>query len=189
MTSQAANPHTAYKATQWTAAVGLVGAMLQVLGGVLETLDRVRPGEPSYELRTSAMGIVYLLLLGTLVALGRSSVLGRGRLPLIGLVTAGAGWVLSAVAQVVLQFDVDLAEKVLFPLATASVGVGMIVVGIVIIRIRRWHGWRRIIGLTCGLYPFVVLFPTFAATGSPNFLVLSGWGACWFALGLALWND
>jgi hypothetical protein len=65
----------------------------------------------------------------------------------------------------------------------------MTVVGVAIIRARRWRGWRRVIGLVCGLYPFLVLFPTFAATGGPNFLVLSGWGACWFALGLAVWND
>lgn len=189
LTSQAVNPATAPKEIRLAAAVGLVGALLQMFGGVLETLDRVRPGEPGYELRTFAMGIVYLLLLGTMVALARSGVLGRGRLPLIGLVTVGAGWVLSAVAQIVLQFDVELAEQILFPLATAWIGIGMIVVGVVIFRARRWRGWRRIIGLVCGLYPFVVLFPTFAAAGGPNFLVLSAWGACWFALGLALWSD
>jgi len=31
--------------------------------------------------------------------------------------------------------------------------------------------------------------PPFAVIGGPNFVVLSGRGACWFALGLAVWND
>jgi hypothetical protein len=40
--------------------------------------------------------------------------------------------------------------------------------------------------LLCGVYPFAVVFPVFAAVGEPSFLVLSGWGVCWLGLALAL---
>lgn len=186
---QDVNPATTPSTTRRLAALGLLGALLQVLGGVVETVDRVLPGEPGYQARTSAIGLAYLLFLATLVGIARSGATGNGRLPRLGLVTAGTGWVLYAVAQFVLQVDFDLAEQVIFPIATILIGVGMIVAGIGVFRSRRWSGWRRVVALICGVYPFVVLFPTFAATGEPSFLVLAGWGACWFAMALTLWKE
>jgi hypothetical protein len=75
----------------------------------------------------------------------------------------------------------------MFPAATVLVGIGMLVVGVGVLRARRWRGARRVVPLVCGLYPFLVLFPVFAASGGPNFLVLSGWGVCWALLSIALW--
>ncbi len=161
-------------------------AALQVLGGVIETVDRVRAGEPGFVLRTTVMAVAYLMLLVTALALARSGVAGRGRVARYGLVVAGAGWALSAAAQLVLRVDVDVAEQVLFPIATISIGAGMVAAGIGVVRAGRWRGWRHWAPLLCGLYPFVVVFPVFAAVGEPNFLVLSGWGACWLGLALAL---
>jgi hypothetical protein len=100
---------------------------------------------------------------------------------------AGAGWVLSAVAQLVLNIDSDVAEKALFPIATIAIGAGMLVVGIDVLRARRWSAWRRWVPLVCGVYPFVAIFPSFAAAGQPNFPVLTGWGLCWLFLAVALW--
>jgi hypothetical protein len=65
----------------------------------------------------------------------------------------------------------------------------MILAGIGVLRARRRRGWHRFVPLLCGLYPFAVIFPVFAATGAANFLVLSGWGACWLALAAALWRQ
>jgi hypothetical protein len=166
----------------------MVGAFLQIAGGILESVDRVLPGEPGFTSRTSVIGIAYLLLLAAVIGLGRTGAAGGGWPARVGLVVAGLGWVLSAVAQFVLSVDLDLAEKVLFPVATILIAVGMIVAGVGVLRAHQWTGWHRGAPLICGLYPLLVIFPVFAATGGPNFLVLSGWGACWLALGVSLWK-
>lgn len=172
----------------WLAGLGMLGGLVQILGGILETIDRVQPGQAGYEVRTSLMGLAYLLFLAPVAALSRSGLAEGRRTPRLGLIAAGAGWILYAVAQFLLQVDVNLAERVLFPIGTVIIGVGMITVGVGVLRSLRWTGWRRAVPLICGLYPFVVIFPSFASTGEPNFLVLSGWGVCWFALGAALWH-
>jgi hypothetical protein len=182
-------PATTRQTLRWTAAVGVVGALLQVLGGILETVDRVLPGQPGFVLRTSVMGIAYLMLLTAVIGLGRSGAAGTGRPARLGLVGAGLGWALSAAAQFVLTANADLAEKVLFPVATTLIGIGMLIVGVAVLRARRWRGWHRVTPLICGLYPFLVIFPVFAATGGPNFLVLSGWGACWMAVAISMWTE
>lgn len=171
------------------ALAGSVGAAVQVFGGVLETADRALPDDPGYAVRTSVVGIAYLLLLAAVVGLARSGAVGSGRPARVGVGIAGVGWVLYAVAQFVLMIDFDLAEKVLFPVGTVLLGVGMVLAGVGVLRHRQWGGWRRVVPLLCGLYPFLVLFPVFAATGEPNFVVLSGWGVCWLAMGVSLWVE
>ncbi|HMS73885.1 hypothetical protein [Gordonia sp. (in: high G+C Gram-positive bacteria)] len=167
--------------------LALLGALLQTLGGVLETLDRVEAGSPGFGFRTVLIGLAYLCLLGAVIELRRSTTAGRGRVVRVALMVAGAGWVLSAVAQLVLNIDSDVAEKALFPIATIAIGAGMLVVGIDVLRARRWSAWRRWVPLVCGVYPFVAIFPSFAAAGQPNFPVLTGWGLCWLFLAVALW--
>jgi hypothetical protein len=166
---------------------GFVGAVLQIAGGVVETVDRVQPGEPGFAFRTSVIAVAYLTLVVGLIGLARSGATGPGLPARIGLGAVGAGWAVSAVAQVVLRVDLDLAEQVMFPAATVLVGIGMVLAGVGVLRARRWRGLRGVVPLVCGLYPFVVLFPVFAASGGPNFLVLSGWGVCWALLSIALW--
>lgn len=167
-------------------ALGGLGAGLQVLGGLLETVDRVRVGEPGFGVRTTVIVAAYLLLVVSVFALARSGAAGRGAIARYGLVVAGAGWVLAVVAELALRVDVDLAEQVLFPIAIIAIGIGMVAAGVGVLRTGRWHGWRRWIPLACGAYPFAVTFPVFAAAGEPNFLVLSSWGVCWLVLALAL---
>jgi hypothetical protein len=169
-------------------ALGGFGAVLQVLGGLLETYDRVPAGEPGFVARTTVIGAAYLLLVATVLALARSRAAGHSAVARYALVVAAAGWALSAVAQLVLRVDVDLAEQVLFPIATVAIGTGMAAAGVAVLRTRRWRGWRRWVPLACGAYPFAIIFPAFAAAGEPNFLVLSGWGLSWLILTAALWS-
>jgi hypothetical protein len=184
---QLADVATAPQAASRTAVVvGAAGASLQVIGGVIETVDRVKATEPGFALRTTVIALAYVMLLVTVLALAGSGAVGRGAVARYGLVMAGLGWVLSAAAQLVLQADVDLAEQALFPIATIAIGIGIVGAGVGVVRSGRWRGWRRWVPLRCGLYPFVVVFPVFAAIGEPSFLVLSGWGACWLGLALAL---
>ncbi|MGH3717198.1 MAG: hypothetical protein ACRDT4_27605 [Micromonosporaceae bacterium] len=165
---------------------GFLGASLQVIGGIVESVDRVGPTEPGFAFRTSVIAVAYLMLLVAVIGLSRSGAAGGGLPARIGLAAVGVGFAGFAVAQVVLRIDFLLAEQVLFPAATVLIGLGMIVAGIGVLRARRWRGPLRAIPLICGLYPFLVIFPAFAI-GGPNFLVLSGFGACWAALAVGLW--
>jgi hypothetical protein len=171
------------------AAAGLVGALLQIGGGILESVDRVRAGEPGFAFRTALIGIAYLLLGVSVVGLMQSRLSGSGLVPRWALGIAAAGWILSAVAQFVLPADTDLAQQVLFPTATVLIGLGMTVAGIAALRAGRLRGWSRVGPIACGLYPFVVAFPVFAATGGPQFLVLSGWGPCWLILNAVVYQQ
>lgn len=171
------------------AAAGIVGGLLQVSGGIVWSVDRKLPGEPDFVLHTSMIGIAYVMLMVTVIGLTRSGAAGQARSARIGLGAAGLGWLLAAVAQFVLQVDFELAVKVLFPVSSVLNGLGMIMAGIGVFRVHAWRGWRRVITLICGLYPFLVIFPVFAASGGPNFLVLSGHGLCWALLGVALWTS
>lgn len=173
-------------ARRTTIALGGLGAGLQILGGLLETFDRVRVGEPGFGVRTILIVAAYLLLAINVLVLARSGAAGRSAVARYGLVVAVAGWVLAVAAELTLRADVDLAEQVLFPIAFMAIGIGMVAAGVGVLRTRRWQSWHRWMPLACGAYPFAVIFPVFAAAGEPNFLVLSGWGACWLLLALAL---
>lgn len=170
------------------AAACVVGALAQVGGGVLETLDRVLPPDPGYASRTALIAVAYLLLIGGVIGLARSGAAGNGWPGRIGLAAAGLGWLTWAAAQFVLQIDFTLAEIVLFPVGSILIGLGMILAGVAVLRARRWRGWQRGVPLLCGLYLVPLTLVLFAILGGPSFLVLAGYGLCWLALGAALWT-
>lgn len=86
-----------------------------------------------------------------MVALARSGAPGPGVAAEIGLGAAGAGWALSAVAQLVLRTDLAPAEQILFPIATVAIGAGMTVAGVAVVRAGHWRHRRRWQPLICGL--------------------------------------
>ena len=71
---------------------------------------------------------------------------------------AGAGWVLSAVAQLVLNIDSDVAEKALFPDRNHRHRCRNAGRWHRCTPCRRWSAWRRWVPLVCGVYPFVAIF-------------------------------
>ncbi|MGH3087954.1 MAG: hypothetical protein ACRDSJ_11630 [Rubrobacteraceae bacterium] len=64
--------------------------------------------------------------------------------------------------------------------------VGMTLVGIAVLRARRWVGWRRFIPLLVGLYPFVAMFPLVFIMSEPSYLSIAVWGIPWLLLGYAI---
>lgn len=80
-------------------------------------------------------------------------------------------------------------ESVLLPLGALISAVGMTLVGITVLRARRWSGWQRFTPLLVGIYPFVVMFPFIFITDEPNTLAIAGWGVPWFLLGYAMWSS
>jgi hypothetical protein len=80
-------------------------------------------------------------------------------------------------------------ESVLLPLGALITAVGMTLVGIAVLRARRWGGWQGFTPLIVGLYPFVVMFPFIFITDEPNVLAIAGWGLMWCLLGYAMWSS
>jgi hypothetical protein len=74
-----------------------------------------------------------------------------------------------------------------FPVAVVLTGIGMIVGGLAVVRAGRWKGALRFAPFAMGAYPFLAIFPVFAATGErPPDMVVAGWGVTMLAIGLAM---
>ncbi|MBA2691523.1 MAG: hypothetical protein H0U65_03390 [Rubrobacter sp.] len=80
-------------------------------------------------------------------------------------------------------------ESFLLPIGAVITAVGMTLVGISVLRARRWSGWRRYMPLVVGVYPFVAMFPLIAVMSEPSFLSIALWGIPWTLLGLAMWSS
>ena len=121
----------------------------------------------------------------------------------VGLALSGAapGWFGGMALGIALlgRMDFVLAEihslsigddtSFLLPLGALITAVGMTLVGIAVLRARRWGGWQRFTPLLVGGYPFVAMFPFVFITGEPNQLAIAGWGLLWFLLGYAMWSS
>ena len=79
--------------------------------------------------------------------------------------------------------------SVLLPLGALTTAVGMTLVGIAVLRAKRWGGWQRFTPFLAGIYPFVAMFPFIFITSEPNALAIAGWGLPWLLLGYALWSS
>ncbi|WP_128544304.1 hypothetical protein [Larkinella soli] len=76
----------------------------------------------------------------------------------------------------------------LLPLPLPQLGailnaVGMVLVGLVVLRAGVWRGRQRWVPLLTGLYPFAVMFPVLVITGHPPRLLIGLWGLIWALLG------
>jgi hypothetical protein len=129
-----------------------------------------------------AIHVVALLAIARLAA---ANVSGQGVFPRVAYGIALLGLALQVVAEGLLRVNYD-GGSALFGIVSPLLGLGMILVGIAIIRGRVWTGWERFAPLLCGAYVFVVLAPAFAITRGPNFIALAGYSACYMLLGLAM---
>ena len=80
-------------------------------------------------------------------------------------------------------------ESILLPVGALITAVGMTLVGISVLRAKRWGGWQRFTPLLAGIYPFVAMFPFIFITSEPSMLAITGWGLPWLLLGYALWSS
>ncbi len=93
-------------------------------------------------------------------------------------------FVAAEVHSLIIGYDSDL-----LPLGALITAVGMTLVGIAVLRARRWGGWQRFAPLLAGIYPFVAMFPFIFVTDEPSELAITGWGLLWLLLGYALWSS
>ncbi|MDQ6603515.1 MAG: hypothetical protein M3Z19_12400 [Chloroflexota bacterium] len=167
-----------------------IGALILIGGGIAEAvLPAVRQrGTRGFLCIEMFWTISYVLLLLGVLGLARSDATGDSRLGKLGLGVALLGRLLFIMVEITLLTPFN-SPQTLLGLAAPLTGLGMLLAGIAVVRARRWGGWQRFAPLSCGVYVFVVLLPTFAIARGPNFLALGGWGLCWLLLGVALRDE
>lgn len=79
-------------------------------------------------------------------------------------------------------------ESFLLPVGALVTAVGMTLVGIAVLRAKRWEGWQRYAPLLTGVYPFVAMFPFIFITNEPSMLAIAAWGVPWLLLGYAMYS-
>ncbi len=170
---------------QWTAG-WLGGGIIWVITGLvgLSAPDR----SAGFYAAEIAWLVVHALVLVGIVGLLQSGATGSLRWGRTGLQFAAVARVLFfafEVAAIVRGTD----ELAVFPIAVVGTGVGMLIGGSAIARVGHWQGWRRFAPLAVGAYPFLIIVPVFAATGSrPPDAIVAGWGLTLIAVGIAAAN-
>ena len=74
------------------------------------------------------------------------------------------------------------------PLGAFLIAVGMIILGIITVKSKVWHGWRQFIILMVVCYPFVFMYPIVILTGARPPAMIGLWGFLWIAMGIAVWQ-
>ena len=73
----------------------------------------------------------------------------------------------------------------LYSVASLAMMVGLILLGIAVLRAGRWGGWHRFIPLACGLHIPLVMGPAFALPGYAANYAIGLWGVWWLLLGVS----
>ena len=126
----------------------------------------------------------HVLLLVGVVGLVRSGAAGQSRLASAGLGLTLLGLGVLTLAEFISLYSLDLAIP-FYSVSTLIMMLGLIVVGVAVLRARRWTGWHRFTPLACGLYVPLVMMPSFALPGYAANYAIGAWGVCWLLLGLA----
>ena len=133
------------------------------------------------------IGIQSLLLIGVVgLALSGAAPGWFGGISLGIALLGRVDFVLAEIHSLINVLVIGDDTSILLPLGPLVTAVGMTLVGIAVLRARRWGSWQRFTPLLTGIYPFVVMFPFFVITGEPNTLTISGWGLLWVLLGYAI---
>jgi hypothetical protein len=166
-----------------TIVAGAVGATIGIGTTLYPRL--AQPGSSVFVVNGVVLTAHHLVMLAAVAVLAGAGISGRGVFPRVAYAVALAGLALQAAAEALLRVDFN-AGVGLFNVVMPLLGVGMILVGITVIRAHVWTGISRFAPLLCGAYVFVVLFPSFALAKGPSFIALAGFSLCYMLLGVAM---
>ena len=147
--------------------------------------DVIHHSAGHFRLWVATLLLMQLLLLVGLLGFARSGAVGAGWLGRIGLGLALLGRAMFVLAEVQLFIEVDDYTPLL-TLGAVVTAIGMLLAGVAVLRAGRWASWRRFTPFVAGLYPFIAMFPLFAATGERPTVMVALWGVSWLLLGMAL---
>ena len=138
--------------------------------------------------------LTHLLTLIGLIGLSRSRLIGESTLATVGRRIAIPAMALMIPAELGFVFVADSSID-----ATASValdsaigasatiaGIGLTLIGIAVLRNRRWTGWGQYTPLCCGAVVLLVLLPVQAIHPAGLEWAIAGWNVCFVLLGAAL---
>ena len=163
----------------WSTIAG--GVMTAVLGIPFASLQSQVP-LPWW---VSALNAVsHLLLFIGMIGLARAGVAGQGRLAPWGMGLSLVALALLTVAELAQLAQSGVAD-ILYPVSTIVQLVGLVLVGVGVLRAGRWGGWHRFTPLACGLFIPFVMIPSIALQGSAMHYAIGAWGLCWLLLGMA----
>jgi hypothetical protein len=135
-----------------------------------------QPGTPAFGYSGAVLSITHLMTLAGFALLAFTGAAGRGRLAMVAYTVTLAGLAAQFLGESVLRVDFNVGIT-LFSVASPAMGGGFILLGIAILRARRWSGWRRYPVLAAGLFVPIVLIPAFALAGGPSFPAITAWAA------------
>lgn len=163
----------------------IIGALIGLGSGMLQAISPVARPSPTFMIRNDIVILSHLLVLIGVLGFARSGTTGNSWLAKSGLGIALLASIAFIPSEIAIQIRYALGELLLGICAPLQ-GIGMTLAGIAVLRAGIWQGWQRFTPLLCGLYPFLVLIPIFAATGGPNFWAIAGVQVPYLLLGLAL---
>ncbi len=165
-------------------------AWCTIVGGVLTfalgfPLVSFQAQEPPPWWIPALNAVSHLLLIAGVVGLARVGAGGRGPLATISLGLSLLGLATLTVAEFI-WLVLPSASDAFYGIASLAMMVGLILLGIAVVRARRWTGWHRFAPLACGLFIPLVMGPSFALPGYAANYAIGLWGVCWLLLGVAL---
>ncbi len=175
----------------------LIGLVISVKRAVsIPDVDFTTSG--SIELEEILIVVAFVALLIGTVGLALSGAAGSGRSVKIGFGVALLGLIMASLYEVVLLVQ-DGPSDSLGILSGLLVGLGMLPVGIAVLRQELWRGWRRSTPLLVGLSPLLMVFAypllesskvLYSGDGRSLDLGLTAfWFLCWIPLGIAIWVE
>jgi len=181
---------------------GLLGAASGIYLAVVR--PEVSPERYSYPLESAQFAIIQIwfvvqhlgLLLG-IVAFGATGAAGWVWRRRVGQVAAVVGMAWLAITELVaiLAARATAASSLTtflnfnYGISSVLIGVGLVIVGLAVLRTREMHGWRRFLPLVIGVYVFVPMTPALAGPFVAARLAISGWMLLFALLGWTLTQD
>jgi hypothetical protein len=128
--------------------------------------------------------VLHLGQLAAAIAVSRAGLAGNGIYARIGLVL----WILGTIAFAIGELVYLVARgpsDMLFQVGSVAMLVGMVMVGVGVLRARRWTGPGRFLPLITGLY--IVPLTMVIITTDAALAALAGYSVLWLLLGLSLY--
>ena len=150
-----------------------VVALTVTLGAMTFAPRLARHGSGGYIVSGVLMTAVDLLYLAGVLGLLRSAATRRGGLRRVAAVLALAGSAGVVIAEVLLRVSFHVGTAA-FSVVGPAQALGVIGLGIAVIRTGSWSSWRRFVWLVQGAYVPLVLVPALAASGGQNLPALAG---------------